>query len=301
MNAISHIESIGDTLSTRAMLLSPRISQWTARKLDRDVTDEVNQNHGAVSDASRLNKLIVPKEALEPIQKVVSETRNGFIERTLPWMNDGSRVMACEAYLSHVSWINRQKSKFDRAVSDFLAAYPGYVAAAAARLGSLYKASDYPDVSELRDRFQMETRVMPVPTSGDFRANLSAGQVEQLRADIESDIQAATQTAVRDVYRRIHEVAQRMVDRLGAYKPATKPGEKAEGIFRDSLVSNVRDLIDVLPSLNILGDPQLAAMADKLRPLAENDAADLRDDEILRRNVASEAEKILADIGDYLS
>lgn len=97
MNALTPIPSASATLSTRAMLVSLSISQWSGRRLDREITDEVNQSHNAASDAGRYNKLLLPKEALGGIVSVVSETRTDFLKRTLPWMDNGSRIMAADA------------------------------------------------------------------------------------------------------------------------------------------------------------------------------------------------------------
>lgn len=301
MNAVTPIITTSATLSTRALLVSLTISQWSGRRLDRKVTDEVNTQHNAAADASRVNKLLLPKEALAGIQSVVSETRTGFLQRTLPWLDDGQRVMASDAYLNHASWIRKQRAKFDAEVDKFLADYDQHVADAAKRLGSMFDSADYPSKDELRTKFAMSTNVLPVPTSGDFRAEMNEAQANSIRNQIEATVTEATGRAIKDVYRRVAEVAERMVERLNAYRPAKGPGDKAEGIFRDSLVTNVRDLILILPQLNILGDPQLAAMADKLRPLAEHDAAALRDDEVLRKNVAAEAKAILDSVSDFLA
>lgn len=301
MNAISQITSASSTLATRAMIVSLRISQWSGRRLDREVTKEVNDQHGAASDAGRYNKLLLPKEALEDIERIVSETRNDFLKRTLPWMQDGSRIMAADAYLSHMAWLRSQSAKFDAAVDKFIAQYPGYVAAAAARLNGMFKAADYPEAGELRAKFAMECKVLPVPTSDDFRVAISDAQAERIRSDIEQLVGEATRAAVRNIFERIAELAERMVDRLNAYKPATKPGERSEGIFRDSLVENVRDLISVLPALDITGDPRLADLAERMKVLAEHDASVLREDEGKRRDVANEAQAILDQIGDFLA
>lgn len=301
MNAISQITSASSTLATRAMIVSLRISQWSGRRLDREVTKEVNDQHGAASDAGRYNKLLLPKEALEDIERIVSETRNDFLKRTLPWMQDGSRIMAADAYLNHMSWIRSQAAKFDAAVDKFIAAYPGYVAAAAARLNGMFKAADYPEAEELRAKFAMECKVLPVPTSDDFRVAISDAQAERIRSDIEQQVGEATRAAVRNIFERIAELAERMVDRLGAYKPAAKKGERSEGVFRDSLVENVRDLIAVLPALDITGDPRLAELSGRLKVLAEHDASVLREDEGKRRDVAAEAQSILDQIGDFLA
>jgi len=131
--------------------------------------------------------------------------------------------------------------------------------------------------------------------------SMSEAQAAHIRADIERQVSDATTAAVKDIYRRVADVTERMVDRLNAYKPASKKGERSEGVFRDSLVENVRDLIAILPALNITGDPALTAMAAKLQPLAEWDAAVLREDAGKRKDVAATAEQILAQVSDFLA
>lgn len=289
------------TLSTRAMLVSLSISQWSGRRLDREITNEVNQQHNAASDAGRYNKLLLPKEALDPIVKIVSETRTDFLKRTLPWMDNGSRIMAADAYMAHMSWIRGQASKFERAVDDFIAKYPGYVTDARVRLNGMFKSEDYPDADVLRGKFGLDCKVLPVPSGTDFRVDMSEAQAAIIRADIEEQVSKATTAAVRDIYERVADVTGRMVDRLNAYRPSEGKGDKAEGVFRDSLVGNVRDLIAILPALNITGDPQLSAMVEKLKPLAEHDASVLRDNPGIRKDVAAEAQAILDSVSDFLA
>ena len=301
MNAMIPMQSASSVLASRAMIVSLSISQWSGRRLDREVTDEVNQQHNAASDAGRYNKLLLPKEALAGIVAVVSETRTDFLKRTLPWMDNGSRIMAADAYLAHMSWIRSQTNKFEREVDEFIRKYPGYVADAQKRLNGMFKDNDYPDAAELRAKFGVQCKVLPVPASDDFRVNMSEAQADLIRADIEEQVQDATKTAVRNIYERVAEVTGRMVERLNAYRPAGRPGEKSEGVFRDSLVGNVRDLINILPALNITGDPYLADMASKLAPLAEHDAHVLRDDPKIRKDVAAEAKAIFDSLSDYLA
>lgn len=301
MNAMHPIPSVSNTLASRAMIVSLSISQWAGRRLDREITDEVNQQHNAASDAGRYNKLLLPKEALAAIVSIVGETRSDFIKRTLPWMDNGSRIMAADAYMAHMSWLNGQIRKFDAAVDDFLVKYPAYVTDARNRLNGMFKADDYPDADVLRGKFGVDCKVLPVPTSDDFRVDMSDAQAQRIRADIEQQVTEATTAAVRNIYERIAEVTGRMVDRLNSYRPAMGKGDKSEGVFRDSLVGNVRDLISVLPALNITGDPQLTAMADKLKPLTEYDAHILRDNPTIRKNVAAEAQAILDSVSDFLA
>jgi hypothetical protein len=50
-------------LHTRAMLVSLRISAWSARKYDKKISLEVAANHGASADAGRYNKYLMPADA----------------------------------------------------------------------------------------------------------------------------------------------------------------------------------------------------------------------------------------------
>ena len=75
MNAMTHTDSASSVHASRAMIVSLSISQWSGRRLDREVTDEVNQQHNAASDAGRYNKLLLPREALAGIVAIVSERR----------------------------------------------------------------------------------------------------------------------------------------------------------------------------------------------------------------------------------
>lgn len=300
MNAFNGTLSASSTLSTRAMLVSLSISQWSGRRLDRDVTAEVNQSHGAEADASRTNKLLLPKSALKDIQSIVSETRNGFLDRTLPWMNDGTRIVNAAAYMQHAQWIGKQRSKFEAAVNDFITAYPGHIIEAQKALGKMFKAEDYPDAEDLRKKFSVSVQVLPVPTSNDFRVEISDAQAEMIRKEIEEHVSAATKSAVSDVYRRVAEVTGRMATKLREYKPATAT-QKADGLFRNSLVENIRDLVGLMPGLNITGDPNLARIADELQGLARFDADYLRSDANARQNVAEEAQAIYDSVSDFLA
>lgn len=302
MNAHARIPSAPSSLlATRAVIVSLKISQWDGHRLDRTITREINEAKNASADAGRYNKKLLPKEALEGIQSVVSETRADFIARTLPWIDKGGRIMAIEAHMAHMRWVSAQKAKFEREVANFVAAYPAYLASAPARLGKAFRPDDYPTAGEIEKKFSMEVVTMPVPTGDDFRAQISEAQADQIRSQIEEHVAKATGTAVREVYERIAKVVGRMVERLEAYKPAGRRGQKTEGVFRDSLVENVRDLIDIMPSLNITGDPALAEMAKRMRPLVQHSAETLRVDTGKRRDVAAEAQAILDSVAGMLA
>lgn len=290
-----------NVLSERAMLAHVKLSVWTARRIDRKVTDEVNEAHGAANDAGRFNKLLVDKTALAPVTLAVGHARTFHYSRTLPWQDEGARLLPALAFTDYAAQLRAIKGTFESAVSDFLKAYPEAVEAARKRLGGLFKAEDYPGVDDIARRFAFEIVVNPVPTGADFRVDLGDGQAEMIRQEIEARAQAQLSEAMRDVYRRVGDACERMVDRLRSYQPGGD-GERASGVFRDSLVENVRDLAEILPALNITADPRLAAIAERVRrDLTRYNADALRDDGAARETVADAAAAILADVSDFLA
>src|SRR5574340_1123555 len=80
-------------LQQLAMLASLNISMWTARKYDRKVTTEATRSHGAAEDAGRFNKLLVPKTAIQPLEQAAGAARREHDEWTLPWGNNGERLL----------------------------------------------------------------------------------------------------------------------------------------------------------------------------------------------------------------
>lgn len=301
MNAITKTTaSTASILSERAMIVSMNISLWSGRRYDRKVTREVNSSHGASADAGRYNKALLKKEALSELQRIAGAARATFYEMTLPWISDSERIIANDGYLNLVAAINKHVAEYQNAREDFIASYQRHVDEARVMLNGMFNEADYPPVSTLRDKFKMEVKTMPIPTGDDFRVSMSEYQAERIRAEIERTVANATTEAIRDIYERVADVSAKMIERLNAYTPGT-PGKRAEGTFKDSLVGNVRELISILPALNITGDPALAEIANRLAPIAEHDAQVLRDSEETRKAVAEEAQAILDHVSDFLA
>jgi hypothetical protein len=119
---------------------------------------------------------------------------------------------------------------------------------------------------------------------------------------MEQRMRDALEHAMDEPIYRIIETVGHMVDRLSAYKPA-KPGtgKRAEGTFRDSLVDNVRKLVDLLPAFNLSGSKALDDLTARMRAeLCTNDAETLRTDAKARDNTKKAAKAILKAAEDMM-
>lgn len=288
-------------LQTRAMLVTLSIKQWSARKHDKRVTNDVAQREEASATAGRYNKQLMPKEALAFMLQKAGAARQEHYKRTLPWNDDGTRILSSDGYFEYMRVMREAKRDFELAAADFERNYAKFVEDARKQLGKLYNPTDYPAVDHIHKKFDFSISVTPLPDASDFRVDLPEEELKSLRLDIEQSMRTTFESAQRDVYERIRDVLGHMVTKLTAYKPGTK-GQRATGTFRDSLVSNVTELLGVLPSLNVTGDAHLNDLRMQMADLLQGvDAQDLRDDDTLRRTTAAEAQAILAKVNDYLA
>lgn len=289
-----------NVLSEKAMTVALNISQWTARRLDRKITDEVNAEHGAVADAGRYNKLLLPKEAVAPITKIVSEARDYHLTKTLPWIDRGARLLPAKLFEEYTAKMRDFRLAFEQAVEHFCDNYDRYVAQRRVDLNGMFNAKDYPTTKEMRSKFAFDVSVMPVPTANDFRVTLGDEQAKAIKDQIQKNVERAFDDAMREPLHRAAELVERMIDRLGAYKPADDDS-RAQGVFRDSLVNNIAELADLIPAFNIRGDKQLEQLALDLRDrLCVESAEGLRENDAARVAVRKDAEKILAQVNEFL-
>lgn len=282
-------------ITDKAMLASVTVTQYTGRKHDKKVSQDVAAEHGTSVDVGRYNKVLLAKSALEQITRAAGAVRDFHYKNTLPWEDDGARILAGVNYFDYCRGMNGLRADFDREVARFVANYDEYVNDSRARLKGLFVAADYPSAKDIARRFTFDYKFKPIPLKEDLRINLNQEEVGRIRADIERRTNAAIAEAVRATWQRVHDVVAHMAERLRAYK--TNDEGKVEGAFRDTLVANIRDLAELLPRLNVTGDAQLDATAQRLRAeLCAASAQDLRDSEPLRAKVATEAERILAEL-----
>jgi hypothetical protein len=295
------IAPVPSLLSCRAMLANLSITQWTARKLDRKVTDETNRTHGAAADAGRFNKCLIAQSSLSAIVTAANAARSSHYDLTQPWANDGSRILSVALHDKYADRMRKHRADFERALDEFMPAYPSLVQESRVRLGAMFNPADYPEESAIRSRFTFSHSLFPVPDAADFRVDMGQAQLELIRAEIQAASNAALAGAMRDAWDRVADTVGHMVQRLNDYKPATD-GQKATGIFRDSLVENVRSLVDILPGLNITQDSKLAAVTNRMRDsLCRHDADVLRESDVIRDRVRTEADAILADVSAFMA
>lgn len=274
MNASVSVPSI----SASAMLVELSISTWQGRKADKKVSKEVTNSKGAKDGAAAVTKrLLGDCTELEAVLKFAASCRTTHYSLTMPWSDTGLRLLPSAAYFGYHEQLTELQSTFDGLVETFIDSYEWEVAQAAASLGEMFNRDEYPTAASLRSKFRFSINYIPLPETGDWRVDIGEAGRTQLESHYQRFYQQALQTAMDDVWHRAYDVLQRMSERLDYSDGETKK------IFRDSLVTNVEDIVALLETCNVTGDPAMAAQAQQLRAAISGlTADDLRKDGALR-------------------
>ena len=297
----------GTSLSSRAMLADLNIRQWTASKHDKSVTHEVAKAHNADASMGRYSKHLVAKEALKDVTSIAMAARLEHMRFTLPWCDRGARILNSSLYFDYKQAMEGYKQKWTIAVSIFCANYDDYVLEAQKSLGSLFNAADYPPSYRIMDRFGFNTAILPFPSpesvSEDLRVSIGEDEVREIQKGVEQQVNEALECAILDVVERIRDTVSHMADKLKAFKVEIDASgkQKTEGIFRDSLVENVRELAAILPALNITGSKKIEQVGILLNAQLCKYAPDtLRESASARIEVADAADNILSKLGGII-
>lgn len=281
------------TIHDRAMLTYLRIGTWSARKLDTKATKKVTDGASATADAARVNKHLLASadEKLRAIQKIGGEARRYLDDNTLPWDDAGNRLLPNDSAIAVVGELTALEQRYLAAVDDFVQEYPVLRAQALANLGDLANDDDYPQPDQVRHKFSFRLSFTPVPTGfSDVRTGLADSQVQALQAHYEAN-------AKRQVGDALTAAWSRLRDNLVVYSDRLREKDDGSGkmnIFRDSMVSNLRDTCALLKQLNVFDDDDLERVRIRVeRDIASFDPAHLRDSEILAKSVKSEVDVVL--------
>ena len=285
-------------LNRDAMLVGLRISAWSGRLYDREASDHVAAHHEASTSAGRYNKRLLPKAALAALNATMSETRTQHYAQSLPWDDKGSRLLTVANYERYTEVMDGLRERLVRQRARFIEDYDDYVEQARLDLGKLFRIGEYPSKDQLRDRFSIRYRITPVPDADHFIARLASDDTERVKRDIESHIEEQLHDAVGDLYRRLAEAVERVSERLDEDENG-KPL-----VFRDTMISNIRDLVDVVPRLNIFGDHRLAGLCEQVKDrIASVEPDSLRPsgtfDPAVRAKVKRDADALMEQFSGY--
>jgi len=266
------------SIGSSAMLVELKISCWTGRKKDKSASATVtSQNYADKGTASVNKKLLGNCDELTAIQKFVANARNTNYASTMPWSDLGQRLLPTAAKFDYHQQMTGLMTEFYRMADSFCNNYTWEISRAQARLGDLFRREDYPTEESIRSKFSFTISYIPLPDAGDFRIDIGNEQQQVLKDHYSEYYSKQLASAMDDVWQRTYKALSNMSERLDY------SGDDKKKIFRDTLVDNVIDMVELLTVCNVTGDGKMTRMANKLEDALRGVTPDgLRQSESLR-------------------
>jgi hypothetical protein len=285
------------SIGSSAMLVELSVRSWTGRKLDKGVSAEIDVAKKAKTSVVNANKnLMAGTGVLDKIIKYAAQVRSWHISQTLPWSDNGSRLLPMSNFMAYKEQLGVLEDNYNALVDKFIDAYPNLIISAAFQLGDLFDRTEYPELHTLRNRFAFSYNFFPVPNAGDFRIDIN----EEAKADILANCNKAYEdrlnNAMRDAWERLKDCLTRMSDRLvvDVVHDANGTPSQEFRVFRDSMIDNAKDLVDLLKHLNLTQDPLMEQARRDLKGILDKyDADDLRESFTARTDAKAQVDAIL--------
>ena len=278
------------SISSSALLVELNISVWPASKVDREITDKVNTDAGAVRGASQTKKNLFAGTSLrKDISDFAARVRLFHNKHTLPWADKGERMLPTALFMDYKQAMNGYEHSFNMMCNNFFLEYPRLVSEAPQALQGLFKAEDYPDIEEVKLKFGFKRTVKPVPEAGDFRLDIPAHDLIEMREDFEKQQLNKLAEAMREPWDRLHKTLVGMSEKL-----TDADGDETKKRYHDSLISNPLELCQLLTKLNVTKDPKLEEARKQVElTMLGASIEDIKEDADSRSELKSKVDAIL--------
>ena len=282
-----------DILKNKAMLIRIDRKKMSRNKMDKNLSADLVERMGATeANALRVNKSIFTKDSTSGFMDVYLEGSKYYYSSTLPWDDTGWRLLPVDIYEEFVKKFKKFTADYRKEVVGFIENISSHLESAKAVLNKGFDKNDYKFISPngaldndmLLEQFNLQVCGTVITTGSDIRCDLNEADKEVLAEQINAAAASKFAKAQESIIIQIVDVVGKMHERLS----------NVDATYRDTLITNLEELCDLVPRLNIAGDPAINKLAaDAKVRLLQHDPQTLRDNPDLRKEVSDAADDIL--------
>ena len=274
------------------MVANLTISEWTARKFDKEISRSTNKTYNAERGTSRVSKSLEQSGgSLDNIKGLGRTARNYFRKQTVQYDESNRRAIPGALLQETIETLSKMERVWSSAVTKYCnAQYKTAMVQGMKRQGRMYKPEDYPSERAIWDKFDWNLIIEPKAASLDSDsednsafAALNSQVKNELRTLLKAENDLRMERVKTDLRERCKEMCGRFIEVLESPKVR---------IF-DVLLSDATELSRNIPMLNVAEDVQLDAIAKMIGTLAEHPKEALKTSETARQATIDKAKKLL--------
>jgi len=250
------------SIAHAAVLVRFRATSWAARLKDKKATRAAENANNASRGAANLTKnLLVDCDELRAIRLYISTVRDIHRSMSMPWGDDGERLVPTAQYPKYLSKMTEYQDEFHILVDNFMAVYDWKIIDTQVKLGAMFNRDEYPSTIDVRAKFSFQLSYDMLAdggNTGDWRLDLPHEQMSGLRNSAREGYFNNIKGAMDSVWHRTHETMTTLVRQLDVNEEG-----KGNKLF-DSVFDRAVELVAMMGTCNVTGDSQMEAMRRKL-------------------------------------
>ena len=280
------------SLSTSALLVRTTFGSPSKTKKAKEKTAEVQQEQQTT--AVTVNKTPYKGTRLIDITKLQTAVRQHINDvLTLPWENNGNRLLPMGLYEEFIGYWGEQKVEYDELLKQFKEDIPVMVMKAQNNMKALYDPNDYPDpncemsINSFMARFKFDYTFSPVPEAGHFIVDVGEQAIEDMKSEIVKINRDRMELGRDSLWAKGYDILKQWQDM------PNKPQVKDTTVHTHAL-----GLINMIDKANMTGDSNLKALRDDLQEIVDSTNIDMLRDKSSRDMekdlLAEKAEEVLS-------
>jgi hypothetical protein len=292
-------------LNNRAMLVSLTIPTVQSVTTVKDTTRRVVAEENASRAAVRVVAAKLPVARAAAVQSKLDEVRSLHTALTLPFIGQ-FRLLRAETYLDYLAKVQQALDAASMQVLVQFGPRHEVLADIAKQMGDIsYDVGQIPTADQLTLRVKTAPVFLPISSLFDIEMQSKLGvdkdELQKMNTAQTHAIQRVAVSATIDVVDEVIGAVSRVALSLQKYDEE-KPEFNADGKrtrrsgFHATMITNLIDLADRLPALDLTTEGRLTAISGPVRQLARYDTDTLKDNATARHEILQEATDLLASL-----
>lgn len=274
------MENVNELVRSSWMVVRLETRGWGGSKTDKNVSREVEQQHGATEGSVRAVKqlMVTAKAEIEAVKQEQRAMRNYLDRVSIPWTGRGVRLVPTSQALDVLGELGRRRTAMRESVRRLAAIWDDRVQTSIEALGSLADPTKYPSAEDVPSLFDTQVRCEPLPSGADYsRLTLPADAAEALAERMERDQAEAINEVKQETVKRL----QGLVDRIRERVQKKLDGE------RTRIHKSVLDELGVVAKLvrELDTDGSLQPLLVEIEQVSQMPAKALKEQEQAQRDV----------------
>jgi len=290
------MSDIMSVLQASTVLARVATTALGASRTDRGASEKVAKDANATTGSARVlvSRIAGSEQYHRNIVAIQQRARVVLHDLTTPFRDDGWRILPNLRFMDFIQRYGAVKKEFDAARQRMIDDADIIMMKAQTSVGNLHV--DKLTREEIEHAYTLSFDVQDYP-AGQF-TGLPGPVVSSLQRAMDRSAEVAWTAAKRDVLERLLGPVTSFIMRMEAFEERSKTladGTPTKaGIFRDSAITNIAEIVQLAKALNIDGDAQLTEIIDHLEEFIGVDPDDVRNNADVR-NILTTTARTAAD------